>query len=343
MFSLPTLIRNPSGDWKFRNGAIIKLPIELCDHYRIETYKKISSAGWGVSEFNYNFYAAHTADGGFLIIPGLFVKDKTKPSKRFYGYAASVTQDQVEQTVAGTVAYLAQTIEDAQRDLSMLVHDLRALSNAIYSPAEEAIIQIDRGNVIEARKRVETVIAAQGILKMRTDALDFAGNVLNASSMTDVQVYRKIDKVQRCFKSMAIKQGKSVTLRGSSFRKVRGRDVFELIPYLIIDNAVKYSPAGYDISVDVADQSKETVLRIKSFGPKILEEERSSIFEPRVRGSAAVDSKIPGTGIGLDMAKRITEQVFGGTIECEQTENKIDVDGMNYFETHFVVTVPTFL
>jgi signal transduction histidine kinase len=342
MFALPNLIRFSSGEWEFKDGSIISIPLELRDKYRIEQYKKITGSGWGYSEYNYAYFSKHLPTGELLIIPGLYIRgDLIKPSKKFYGYSASLTRQQVEQSISGLAAFLSRVTEETKRELSMLVHDLRALSNAIYSPAQEAVIQLDQGNIPETRKRIETVIAAQGILRMRTDALDLAGNILDSSGNARVPIFKKIDKVQRCFKSMAINQGKSISLSGSSFNYAVGHDVFELVPYLLIDNAVKYSPKGYDISVEVSDTNNSTKFAVRSYGPRILDHEKASIFEPHVRGEAALSSKIPGTGVGLNMAKKIVENVFSGDISCTQTGSPEFIDGMNYYETVFSVVIPS--
>lgn len=344
MFSLPVLIKFASGGIEFKNGSIVKLPLELIDKYRIEQYNKITQIGWGISEFNYRYYSSYMPSGDFVIIPGLIISDDNiRPTKKFYGYATQLTRQQVEQAVLGMTSYLARVVGGAQRDLAMLIHDLRALSNAIYSPAEEARIQLGQGDIFEASKRIQTVLAAQGILKMRTDALDFAGNVLDSSGTSTIHIFRKIDKVQRCYKSLATSQGKSVSLSGNSYRKALGHDVFELVPYSLIDNAVKYSPIGYDINVHVSDSENFTQFEVRSYGPRILDTEREAIFEQHVRGMAAVESKTPGTGLGLNMAKRIIEQVFDGKIVCEQDNKPVQLAGVNYHETAFIVTIPSFL
>jgi signal transduction histidine kinase len=271
------------------------------------------------------------------------LKDFTKPSKRFFGYTASLSKLQVESLAAGLVSLLISDIESVQGDLGMLVHDLRALSNSIYNPAKEAQVFIDRGDIDEARKRIDTVIAAQGILRMRTDALDFSGNAIDPDDKSEIAIFRKVDKVQRCFKTMAYNEGKSVTLSGNSYRKIVGQDFFELVPYTIIDNAVKYSPVGYDISVTVSDQSPETILVVKSYGPKIDENERLAIFTRYFRGREAIETKKPGTGIGLNIAAKIVSDVFSGQISFVQHPGYVEIDGLKYYETDFVVRVPSFL
>lgn len=342
MFSLPTLIKELDGTYKFSDGAIVSLPAELRDKHRIGRYSQIQGGGWGTSEFGYSYYSFRLPLGQTAIFPGLYIHEHTKPKKKFAGYVPTLTQRQVEQVALKFSSFLDAEVTSVQGDLAMLVHDLRALSNSIYNPAVEAQRLLDRDEVAEARKRIETVIAAQGILRMRTDALDFSGNALDPNDDSEIQIYKKIDKVQRCFKSMAQNQGKSVTLSGHSFRKIKGQDVFELVPYTIIDNAVKYSPSGYDISVEVFDQGATTAMIVKSYGPKIGDDEKSAIFGKYFRGRAAVESKSPGTGIGLNISAKIIDEIFSGSISVHQKSEYVDIDGLRYHETDFRVTVPSF-
>ena len=342
MFSLPVMIKYPNGNQEFYDGILVSLPVELRDRYRLSKYSEITDAGWGTAEFGYSYYAIYLPLGQLVIFPGLYVSERTKPTKRFSGYTSNLTQKQVEGLAMGLAAFVGNEIKSVQGDLAMLIHDLRALSNSIYNPAVEAQSLLIDQDIDEAKKRIDTVIAAQGILRMRTDALDFSGNALDPEDRSEIPIYKKIDKVQRCFKSLAYSQGKSVSLKGGSFRKVRGQDVFELVPYTIIDNAVKYSPRGYEISVDVSDHGSQTKMVVKSYGPKIEEDEKSSIFGKYSRGRAAIDTKNPGTGVGLSIASKIIDEVFSGSISVEQRSNYIELDGLNYFETDFIVTVPSF-
>ena len=342
MFSLPSLIKSQDGSTQFNDGVLIKLPIELRDGYRVKKYGQITSEGWSVSEFGYSAFSFRLPLGQLVIFPGLYVRNITRPTKKFHGYTANIDRDAVERIARETVNLLRGEIEAVQGDLGMLVHDLRALSNSIYNPAVEAQRLIERQETTEAAVRIENVIAAQGILKMRTDALDFSGNPIDQHDNSEIKIYRKIDKVQRCFKSLAKSQGKSVTLSGNSFRKIRGQDVFELVPYTLIDNAVKYSPTGYDISVDVMDQGDETTLTVKSYGPRIELEEKTSIFARYVRGRAALKTKNPGSGIGLNIASKIVDEVFGGSIIVKQADQFIEMDGLRFYETDFIVSVPSF-
>lgn len=340
MFALPRLIHFQDGTYEFENGLFVTLPVELRDEYRIRSYKKINSPGWTTSEFGYSAFSFYLPLGQFVTFPGLYVVGMTKPSKRFHGYKPSLEKATVEKLAQQTVALLASEVEAVQGDLAMLIHDLRALSNSIYNPAAEAQRFLDEGNLHEAKTRVDTVIAAQGILKMRTDALDFSGNAIDPTDRQRINFYKKIDKVQRCFKSIAVNQRKSVSLIGGSYASILGQDVFELVPYTIIDNAVKYSPPGFDISVFVSDGDGKARMLVKSYGPYIDPQEREAIFNKGFRGGAALRTKNPGSGLGLSIAKKIVSEVFFGEIWVDQRVEAREFDGTFYYETDFIVEVP---
>lgn len=315
------------------------MPFELRDKPRLDQYAKIERTGWGVGEFGYAYYAHSTPTGDLLIIPGLILSDQKRPSKRFHGYTQEWSKDQIRSFAVGISEYSNNVIEAAQQDMNLLVHDLRALSTAIYNSALEAQTWIDRSNFYEAKKRVENVLASQGMLKMRTDALDFVGNPASIIQEQSIHPFRKIDKVIRSFKSMAFSQRKVLSLSGSSFGRIRGPDIFELIPYVLIDNAIKYSPESYPIDV-FASESDRFCFSVKSYGPHIAEEEKEEIFAKGVRGRAAVTSSVPGSGVGLHIVRKLITENFGGSISVEQESASDLVEGLHYHRTTFTVEVP---
>ena len=80
----------------------------------------------------------------------------------------------------------------------------------------------------------------------------------------------------------------------------------------LLDNAGKYSPANAPIHVSVELQGSEVVTSVADQGPGIDEMEQEMIFEKFYRGR---DQRmlLPGTGMGLPIAKAIVE-LHGGKI-----------------------------
>jgi two-component system sensor histidine kinase KdpD len=82
----------------------------------------------------------------------------------------------------------------------------------------------------------------------------------------------------------------------------------------LLENALKYSPAGEDVRVHVSATSGEAVVRVIDHGPGVPPEERERIFEPFQRGVRAAGA--PGAGLGLAIARGFAE-ANGGTLTVE--------------------------
>jgi signal transduction histidine kinase len=82
----------------------------------------------------------------------------------------------------------------------------------------------------------------------------------------------------------------------------------------LLSNAVRYSPAGSPIRVSLAGAPASVTLSVEDHGIGIPEKDRPRIFEPFERGSNV--GNIKGTGLGLNIVKRMTE-MLGGTIAVE--------------------------
>ena len=81
----------------------------------------------------------------------------------------------------------------------------------------------------------------------------------------------------------------------------------------LIDNAIRYTPAGGRIDLSVSTEQSRAVLQIQDSGPGIQFAERGRVFDPfyRTLGSDEV-----GSGLGLSIVKAVLERI-GGEIELE--------------------------
>jgi two-component system, OmpR family, sensor histidine kinase SenX3 len=84
----------------------------------------------------------------------------------------------------------------------------------------------------------------------------------------------------------------------------------------LLENAVKYSPACQTVWIEAGQEEGRAVLRVKDRGMGIAPREQSRVFDKFVRGEAAKDACIQGTGIGLAMVRAIVNE-HGGEVHLQ--------------------------
>ena len=104
----------------------------------------------------------------------------------------------------------------------------------------------------------------------------------------------------------------SVSIPDDLPRCCADRDLMEMVIGQLLGNAAKYSEPLAPISLTAAADGGGVVVSVEDRGPGIPEEQQSRLFEkfyraPQIRGH------IPGTGMGLAIARQIVE-AHGGKI-----------------------------
>ena len=80
----------------------------------------------------------------------------------------------------------------------------------------------------------------------------------------------------------------------------------------ILDNAVKFSPAGSAVRVGVSTEGSDALIVVSDSGPGVAPEDVSRLFDRFHRGSAARESEVPGFGLGLAISRAVIEREGGG-------------------------------
>jgi signal transduction histidine kinase len=105
------------------------------------------------------------------------------------------------------------------------------------------------------------------------------------------------------------------------------RELLGLALRQLLDNAVKYSPAGSAIEI-AATGGPAVTIAVRNSGPPIPEREQARLFERFYRGAQA--RGLPGTGMGLAIVRQIVE-AHRGTVHVHSAPGSW---------TEFVVSLP---
>lgn len=143
--------------------------------------------------------------------------------------------------------------------------------------------------------------AADGIHR-HIDAIDLA--------LTCQMAIAKINQLA-AGKNVSIK----VTAIESAMISADSEDL-ELVWVNLLENAVKYSPAGSKVTMLLKKEGEVAVVSVSDSGPGISESELPRIFERFVRGDPSRSRASGGFGLGLAIAKAVVE-AYKGSIHAE--------------------------
>jgi signal transduction histidine kinase len=108
----------------------------------------------------------------------------------------------------------------------------------------------------------------------------------------------------------------------------------------LVENAIKYSPAGSDVLVDLT--SSQGTLRFSVFdqGVGVPRGEQESIFEPFHHTDRAGAGECAGAGLGLALARQIV-QAHGGSIGVESPPRQQPEQGRHFSGANFHFEIRT--
>ncbi len=84
----------------------------------------------------------------------------------------------------------------------------------------------------------------------------------------------------------------------------------------LLSNAAKFSPRGGRVEVGIAKRGEVMRVSVRDYGPGVPAEFRKSIFQKFAQADSSDARQLGGTGLGLNIAKRIAEH-HGGELSFE--------------------------
>ncbi|GAA0893667.1 AAA family ATPase [Fulvivirga kasyanovii] len=89
----------------------------------------------------------------------------------------------------------------------------------------------------------------------------------------------------------------------------------------LISNALKFSPTGTSISINMTEKEKSVCVMVSDQGPGINEKDMKKLFMPYQKLTAKPTAGEESTGLGLSIVKKYVE-AMKGSIRCESEEGK---------------------
>lgn len=186
-----------------------------------------------------------------------------------------------------------------------IAHDLRTPLNRLRNRLEGLLLQLDtesaQGREVDAAVGdTDRLIQTFNALLLIAEAE--AGAVREA--MTRVDLAHVIEGVAELYEPLAEEKGLALEIAPGRSAAIRGnvRLISQALANLV-DNAIKYSPAGGRILISAEDRPQGVALSVADTGPGIPSAERNRVLERFVRLEESRNS--PGTGLGLSLVAAV--------------------------------------
>lgn len=203
-----------------------------------------------------------------------------------------------------------QIDEDDFLDKKILVedtiHELRKLNREFKAQCEDLIDMMDDLDDSELHSQARKVFATSQLMTIRLDTYDFGMNPahLLSKSKQPMCIHKKITKAAKSLFAKATANNVYVRWEGESHCDFMATDVVELLPYIIIENGIKYSLPQKDLVISFNELQSDLLVTIRSFSLRPLDSNTSNLFNRGFRDPNAAHLK-QGNGIGLYLASVI--------------------------------------
>ncbi|EPF7650412.1 sensor histidine kinase [Vibrio vulnificus] len=237
------------------------------------------------------------------------------------------------------------------------MHELRYFNQRLKNLSEQAskIVKpekVDQNSPISLNTQISDQLrtVTEGILSLSqlfTTRLDFIEVELNPNAIEQmdvdtINIYGKFDKARRMLNALSREKRVKVCLEADRDvrRTFEAYTIIDILPYLILDNAVKYSPENMEVDIVFTYFDNATEVKVSSFGPTVEQSELDKLTLKHYRGeNASLMKTCVGRGLGLYFVKYICD-LHGIGLDIKSDEEKMRLDGIPHSSFNVTLSVP---
>lgn len=203
--------------------------------------------------------------------------------------------------------------------LSTISHDLRTPLASIIGASSSLLADGDSFSA-ESRQRLRSIIHAEA-----SHMLHMVENLLDLAKLQggDIRLSRELEALEEIVGSAV------ASIRRRAETHVLLVEVPHDLPFVpcdsvlmervlinLLENAIKYSPAGTTIRLSAIHESEHIVVTVEDQGEGIPVSQRQKVFDPFYR----LHNSVAGGGLGLTICRRIIEAHHGAIWIDDDTE-----------------------
>ncbi len=213
---------------------------------------------------------------------------------------------------------IAESYEKQKRFITDAGHELKTPITIIRADADVLASELDGENEWIADIRKQT-----GRLAELTEDLIFLSKMEEenpALQMEELSLSELVDETAQSFQSLARSKGKRFSASVEPELQVKGDEkALGKLVSILLDNAMKYSPESGTVELTLEKTGKNALLIVRNSTQPMERGSADRLFERFAREDRSRNSESGGFGLGLAIAKAVTE-AHKGTIRAESED-----------------------
>ncbi|WP_420316164.1 sensor histidine kinase [Ekhidna sp.] len=244
-----------------------------------------------------------------LVISVVFESTQTSALKNLHIQNKQLAQQ--KQTISDQSKKLEKLIDDKDHIIRILAHDLK---NPLASITTISNILKEEHAADQQRKFIEM------IEKVSAQAQGLVNNVLDLATMEQGAIRLKtevlsiksvVNKALDVLSEQAKQKDISLSISGEDANVNTDQTYLQLIFENLISNAVKFTPPGKSVKINIDVNKGSVQVKIMDEGPGVLPEEEDKLFMKFAKLSARPTGQESSSGLGLALVKRYVEEIGG--------------------------------
>jgi heavy metal sensor kinase len=226
--------------------------------------------------------------------------------------------DRLASTFNDVFARLERAVDQMKQFTAGIAHELRTPLSVLQGEAELTLMSA--ASIEEYRNLLTGQLTQFGklnrmfnqlLLLARAEAgeLQLAARTVNLSALVRFLVEQMAPIAEDKNVSLRVRDDTIVEATGDS-------EWLERIVLNLLDNAIKFTPSGGNVTVTVSPRGTQAALEVRDTGMGIPAEAIPHVFERFFRVDSSRSPEVPGVGLGLTLVKWATE-AQGGSIHVE--------------------------
>jgi signal transduction histidine kinase len=213
---------------------------------------------------------------------------------------------------------LAVIVNGMLDEMETMIHALAGVGNDIAhdlrTPLTRARLTLERGRTNAATLEQLQAVADKAIagidqsLTIITALLRLAEieNSRRSSGFGDVALHEMLREVCDIYEPIAENKNIALQVAVRHRRSVRGdQDLLIEAVANLVDNAIKFTPEGGKVNIELLQENGETIVRVTDTGCGISEQERETVLRRFYRSDKIRNT--PGVGLGLSLVAAIVK------------------------------------